>query len=258
VSTPLTLEKFAPAWSALLQRAVEEPGLICDAYTRFHGYSLGNRFGALIQCQLRGLEPGPLNSFNGWRKLGYAIKEGEKSLTLCMPLKGTLHREKTDSKGSASPSKTNAQNRRDGQPDVEEVQYIRAFVWKPSWFVLSQTVPLSDNTEPMPVVAPLTWDRDKALATLDIAPVPFDLMDGNALGFARKRTVAVSPLAPYPFKTLFHELGHVVLGHTTDNFHGDGNTGLELSDGPELSPALIEVEAERVVLLCLATLDLLE
>jgi len=69
-----TLQRFAPAWSELLSRAVEEPGLICEAYTRFHGYSLGNRFAALLQCEMRGLEPGPLNSFNGWRKLGYAVK----------------------------------------------------------------------------------------------------------------------------------------------------------------------------------------
>ena len=245
-----TVERFAPAWSELLHRAVAEPGLICDAYTRFHGYSLGNRFAALIQCEMRGLEPGPLNSFNGWRKLGYAIQEGEKALTLCMPLKGTLHREKAD-----SPGRKSAPNE-GGHPDVEEVQYIRAFVWKPSWFVLSQTVPLGENVQPLPTAAPLAWDGPKALAALDIKQVSFDLMDGNALGFARKREIAVSPLSPYQFKTLFHELAHVVLGHTTDNFRGEGNTGLDLSDGRELSHALIEVEAESVALLLLATLDL--
>ena len=245
-----TAERFAPAWSELLHRAVAEPGLISDAYTRFHGYSLGNRFAALIQCEMRGLEPGPLNSFNGWRKLGYAIQEGEKALTLCMPLKGTLHREKADSPGQKSTP------HEDGHPDVEAVEYIRAFVWKPSWFVLSQTVPLSDNVAPLPTAAPLAWDGPKALAALDIKQVPFDLLDGNALGFARKRDIAVSPLSPYQFKTLFHELAHVVLGHTTDNFRGEGNTGLDLSDGPQLSHALIEVEAESVALLLLATLDL--
>jgi hypothetical protein len=245
-----TAERFAPAWSELLHRAIAEPGLISDAYTRFHGYSLGNRFVALIQCEMRGLEPGPLNSFNGWRKLGYAIQEGEKALTLCMPLKGTLHREKTDSPGQKSTP------HEDGHPDVEAVEYIRAFVWKPSWFVLSQTVPLGDNVAPLPTAAPLAWDGPKALATLDIKQVPFDLLDGNALGFARKREIAVSPLSPYQFKTLFHELAHVVLGHTTDNFRGEGNTGLDLSDGPQLSHALIEVEAESVALLLLATLDL--
>jgi len=182
------LERFAPAWSELLHRAVAEPGLICDAYTRFHGYSLGNRFAALIQCEMRGLEPGPLNSFNGWRKLGYAIQEGQKALTLCMPLKGTLHREKTDAQGQSRPDES-------GHPDVEAVEYIRAFVWKPSWFVLSQTVPVGENVQPLPVLEPLSWDGPKALAALDIKQVPFDLIDGNALGFARKRDIAVSDAA---------------------------------------------------------------
>ncbi len=70
------------------------------------------------------------------------------------------------------------------------------------------------------------------------------------------RPRALTPLSPYPFKTLFHELAHVVLGHTTANFRGEGNAALQLSDGHELSHALIEVEAESVALLCLATLDL--
>ena len=242
-------ERFAPAWSELLVRDVDEPGLICEAYSRFHGYSLGNRLAAQIQCEMRGLEPGPLNSFNGWHKLGYGVQEGQKALTLCMPLKGTLHREK---KGSASPDGQTA----NGQLDVEAVEYIRAFVWKPKWFVLSQTVPLSENTKAVSIQAPTGWDRDLALRALDITPVPFDITDGNALGFASARTVAVSPLSPYPFKTLFHELGHVVLGHTTANFRGEGNAALELSDGETLSSALIEVEAESVALLLLATLDL--
>jgi hypothetical protein len=253
-----TLERFAPAWGELLQRAVQEPGLICDAYSRFHGYSLGNRFAALIQCQLRGLEPGPLNSFNGWRKLGYGVQEGQKALTLCMPLKGTLHREKTgaEEKGSKKSSSAASNNIEANHPDTEQVQYIRAFVWKPSWFVLSHTVPLNEETAPVPAPAPLAWDQAQALTALEISLVPFTHLDGNALGFARQREVSVSPLAPYPFKTLFHELAHVVLGHTTPNFRGDGNSALALSDGEELGTALIEVEAESVALLLLATLDL--
>lgn len=154
-----TLERFAPAWGELLVRAVEEPGLICDAYSRFHGYSLGNRFAALVQCEMRGLEPGPLNSFNGWRKLGYGVKEGEKALTLCMPLKGTLHREKT--KDGVAPSQIEGESN-GRKPDVEEVEYIRAFVWKPNWFVLSQTVPLNENTPPVPTSALASWDQTNA------------------------------------------------------------------------------------------------
>jgi hypothetical protein len=41
------------------------------------------------------------------------------------------------------------------------------------------------------------------------------MTDGNCQGYARQRTIAVSPLAELPEKTRFHELAHVVLGHTS-------------------------------------------
>jgi hypothetical protein len=71
--------------------------------------------------------------------------------------------------------------------------------------------------------------------------------DGNVMGFARGRGIAISPLNPLPHKTTFHELAHVLLGHTSE---GDQNDG-------ELTPRnLRECEAESVALLCCAALDL--
>ena len=71
--------------------------------------------------------------------------------------------------------------------------------------------------------------------------------DGNCLGFARERSIAISPLAPLPFKTRFHELAHVLLGHTTEGMQADS----------EIMPrSLRECEAESVALLCCAALDL--
>src|SRR5207245_11036022 len=49
-----------PKWSALLVEAVNKPGLIMKAYSNFHSYSLGNQLLALVQCQMRGLQPGPI------------------------------------------------------------------------------------------------------------------------------------------------------------------------------------------------------
>jgi len=48
-----------PNWSALLIEAVTKPGLIMKAYSAFHTYSTGNQILALVQCQMRGLQPGP-------------------------------------------------------------------------------------------------------------------------------------------------------------------------------------------------------
>ena len=58
-------EKLQLQWGDLLQAAVRDPGLLLDAYSRFHGYSLGNRLAALWQCHSRGLEPGPIHTYQG-------------------------------------------------------------------------------------------------------------------------------------------------------------------------------------------------
>jgi len=75
-----------PKWSSLLVEAVNQPGMIMEAYSAFHNYSIGNQILALLQCQLRGLEPGPINTFPGWQALGRTVKRGERALTLCMPI----------------------------------------------------------------------------------------------------------------------------------------------------------------------------
>ena len=60
---------------------------------------------------------------------------------------------------------------------------------------------------------------------------------------ARNRTIAINPVNPMPHKTRFHELAHVLLGHTSEGTMNDG----------ELTPRnLREVEAESVALLCSA------
>ena len=92
------------------------------------------------------------------------------------------------------------------------------------------------------------WSKDVALASLEITEIPFDMMSGNCQGFATGRKVAVSPMAAMPWKTLFHELAHVVLGHTSQ---------ASLNDGSETAPrSLGEVEAESVALLCCESLRL--
>src|SRR5205814_1192826 len=66
-------------------------------------------------------------------------------------------------------------------------------------------------------------------------------------GFARKRQIAISPLAQLPHKTLFHEAAHVVLGHTIESDFADAET---------TPRSLREVEAEAVALLCCESLGL--
>jgi hypothetical protein len=210
-------------WSALLVEAVNKPGLIMKAYSNFHSYSLGNQLLALVQCQMRGLQPGPINTFPKWRELGRHVKRGERALLLCMPITCKRRDETTD-------------ERADGE------HTFTSFAYKARWFVLTQT----EGEELQPQVIP-DWDAKRALAALAIDQIPFDSTDGNCQGFARKRQIAINPVAQLPHKTLFHELAHVVIGHTTE---------ADFADTEKTPRNLREVEAEAVALLCCESLEL--
>ncbi len=71
--------------------------------------------------------------------------------------------------------------------------------------------------------------------------------DGNCQGYAQDRRIAVNPVAALPQKTTFHELAHVVLGHTAD---------AACSDTPDLPRNLREVEAEATAYILTSILDL--
>ncbi len=212
-------------FAALLETAVTEPGILSQAYRQFHSYSLGNQLLAMAQCADRDLQPGPMATYPRWRELGRQVKKGEKALTLCMPI--TIKR-----KGAAQAV--------DADPDEPET--FTTFIYKPRWFVLSQT-----EGDALPEAAIPSWDRETALDALDVHEIAFEHLDGNCLGFARERSIAINPINPLPHKTRFHELAHVLLGHTSAGVQTDS----------EVTPRdLRECEAETVALLCCAALGL--
>jgi antirestriction protein ArdC len=219
---------LVPRWAELLQRAVTEPGVISTAFTRFHSYSVRNQLLALFQCRERGIEPGPLATYPRWKDLGRHVRKGEKALTLCMPVHCNV------------PKPTN-----DGDDTTEDADAtFTCFVYCPHWFVLSQTGGREYVPEPLP-----GWDATTALASLNVERVPFTMLDGNVQGYARNRQVAINPVAEQPESTLFHELAHIVLGHTSE--------GALNSDSTDRTPRDIrELEAECVALLCCESLGL--
>jgi antirestriction protein ArdC len=210
----------ALSFADLLRSAVTEPGIISRAYSQFHQYSLGNQLLAWSQCLERGIQPGPVATFQRWKELGRYVRKGEKAITLCRPV--TVKRTTTT----------------EGTDDAQPVTW---FVYKAFWFVMAQT-----EGKPIQVAPAPSWDATRALQTLDVTEVPFDLTDGNCQGFARGRSIAVSPIAALPWKTTFHELAHVLL-HTGEPAH---------LDDEQTPRSLREVEAEAVALLCCAALDL--
>jgi antirestriction protein ArdC len=211
-----------PNFSTLLAEAVNKPGTIMKAYSAFHNYSIGNQLLALFECQRRGIEPGPINTFPRWQDLGRHVKKGERAITLCMPV--TVKRKETNDAGE------------------EQDSSFTTFVYKARWFVLAQTDGQEMELPPMP-----EWNVDNALSALEIERVTFTATDGNLQGYARKRQVAINPIAQLPHKTLFHEIAHVMLGHTAE---------ADFNDTEYTPKCLREVEAESVAMLCSEALDL--
>jgi len=214
------------SWAALRDEAVKKPGFIHDAYSRFHNFSLGNQLLALHQCAERGFQPAALASYLRWKELGRHVKKGEKALTLWMPL--TCKRTKK------------VQNS-DGAEQEEQFTYTH-FALKNHWFVLGQTEGAEYQAPPNP-----GWDEQKALATLNLERIPFENLDGNTQGYARRGgKIAINPLAALPQKTLFHEIAHCLL-HCQE---------ADLTDTDQTPRSAAEVEAEAVALLCCESLGL--
>ena len=208
-------------FSVLLKEAVEKPGKLLEAYEAFYSFSFYNMMIAMQQCQMRGLEIGPISTFKNWKAKARHVKKGEKAIALYMPI---------------------MKKKGEGEADEETLTGFRSIA---RWFVLAQTDG-AEYKEPKAKIGDFSFE--KALASLKIKKVKFENINGNIQGYACKREVAVNPLAQLPEKTLFHESAHVCLGHT--------EAGGEFSDTEELSRGIKEVEAESVALLCLSVLGL--
>src|SRR5215510_4242680 len=147
----------------LLDEAVTKPGTLMRAYSLFWNYSLGNQILAHIQANRRGIPLGPIASFNRWKELGRHVKRGEKAIELCMPV---------------TRKRTVTEQVEDGSNVETEITFKR-FVFRRNWFMLSQT----DGAEfTMPVIP--AWDRARALQTLKVEEIAFDMLNGNCQGYA--------------------------------------------------------------------------
>lgn len=210
----------APSFAALLESALTDPGTISAAYTAFHNYSFGNQLLAMGQCAARNIPLGPIATFPKWKDLGRFVRKGEKAIVLCQPVT-------VKAKGDT----------------VEEDVTFTRFTYRAHWFVLAQT----DGADLPAAVAP-GWDKDTALAALDITETPFDLTNGNIGGYAIGRRITINPVGSHPFRTLLHEIAHIVLGHTAE--------GVQMSDDDLTPRSIREVEAESVAYLCAAALGI--
>jgi hypothetical protein len=129
----------------------------------------------------------------------------------------------------------------DGSQQDEEFSFTH-FTYKNRWWVLAQT----EGAEVQPSTIP-EWSEQKALAAMNIERIPFEDLDGNTQGYAKRGgKIAVNPLAALPFKTLFHEITHSIL-HCNER---------DMADTEQTPRGVAEVEAEAVALLCCESLGL--
>jgi antirestriction protein ArdC len=234
-SRPHTVRKEPdpPDWKQILLGAVNKPGVISTAYRAFWNYSFGNQLLAMFECHSRGIEPGPIHTFKGWLALNRHVKKGERGITLCMPVTWV---KKPDPREAAKPD----------DPVISSTTPVvrRRFLYRPNWFVLSQT----DGEPYTPLEIP-QWEERRACHVLFIDHIPFTLTNGNVQGYARDREFAVSPVAHLPHRTAFHEIAHIELGHCAES--------MGMTDGDDRTPRDVrEVEAEAVSFICCQSLGL--
>lgn len=213
------MEKQTAPFAALLNEAVTKPGVISEAYSRFYNYSIGNQLWAWSQCLSRKIPLGPIATFRRWQELGRQVRKGEKAIALVLPV--TIKKEDND-----------------GNETV-----FSLFTVKNNWFVLSQT----DGDDYVQETVTPAWDKAKALEALGIAEVEFELGDGNCQGYASGTSIAINPVAQHPHKTRFHEIAHIVLGHTKEG---------QLQDDEWTPRDIREVEAESVAYILCSLLGL--
>lgn len=167
-----------------MEEALTMPGHLSSIYNRFYTYSFNNQ----ILLYMQGVTE-PVATFNRWKEMGRNVKRGSKAKAILRPITIKL-KDEVDDKGNPR--------------QITKFKLVNAL------FAVSET-----EGDELPEYVPPEWNEVMALSALDITRVPFEVLDGNAQGYSYERKVAINPVAAYPLKTLFHELGHVVLGHTS-------------------------------------------
>lgn len=230
-------------WMALLEQALGEPGMMHRAYTLFHRFSTTN--GILAALQL-GDKLGPIATYRQWLEKGRQVRKGEKAISLFMPVQVPLYRTDEPAAQDAAAAKSKAagkgkKGKKGGEKYTGPTKTI--FIARANWFSLAQT-----EGEQVPEFDPVPeWSRDQALEKLGVTIERFADPNGNVVGYCHpdRKVVAVSALAPFPLKTLFHELAHADLhSDEAQSLHGDVPS----------STSVKEVEAEAVAYLVCALL----
>ncbi len=180
-------------WAKIIETALTAPGNVGNTYSRFYEYSFLNQ----MYLHMQGVHE-PVANWSVWKAMGRHILRGAEAKYVIRP------------KYAKSVKQQPPEGSDEADAIIEDVPTLIGFEPVKSVFALSDT----DGEEPPPVTMP-EWDFATALRQLGIQLVPFTAVSGNTQGYSRGREIAINPVAVNPVKTRFHEIGHVVLGHTT-------------------------------------------
>lgn len=180
---------FKIAGPALIQEALNNPGVLSKCYSVFRNYSVMNGLALAMQCRKRGLDVGPCASFKKWGELGGKVNKGEKALWVCVPMLVKKHKEE-------SPK------------EDEKDESFMFFSWKPCVFTLAQVSGVEQSALP-PAVG--SWSIENVISSLNIPVLPWNSTDGNAQGYATQEGVALNPLGKHKVRTFAHEAAHYLM-----------------------------------------------
>jgi hypothetical protein len=213
-------------YNELLEEAFTKEGKIASCFSIFHNYSRLNCFIALSQVE----KAEPLNCFTGWQKMGRKIKKGEKAISLLMPVKRKV--KETEENTEKELSKNNIDNNtieidKEGNKEEQKIEDTEiVFIFQKHWFLLSQTEPFENRTEEQKEeeqkffeeikTENMTFSIENLLKNADIEKVDFHEFNGNIQGYATviKKQIAINPLNTDCFKTVIHEVAHILLKHS--------------------------------------------
>jgi hypothetical protein len=178
-------------WPRLLDEALAAPGDLGSVYSRFHPYSIGN----MLLFRMQGVHE-PIASASTWKRVGREVTNWRERKDVIVPV--YTKEPPTDPQEEETPAEKR-----------ERVARLIGFKAVRAVFPLSAT----DGPELPPQPTP-SWDLQLALGKLGIREVPFDNTNGNLQGWSHGTEFAINPIAVNRLKTIYHELGHILLGHT--------------------------------------------
>ncbi|WP_298585159.1 ArdC-like ssDNA-binding domain-containing protein [uncultured Kocuria sp.] len=168
-------------WEQLLEEALDMPGNLGNTYNRFYNYSFLNQL-LLYQQGVRE----PVNTYDRWKAMNRQVQKGSKAKAILRPI-----------------------SRKVENDNGEEEVRLTGFKMVNCLFTASET-----EGDPLPEYEPKLWSPERALGALAIREVAYGLVDGNTQGYSSGHELAINPVAAYPVKTMVHEMGHIVAGHT--------------------------------------------